>query len=132
MFTKFYWYGRFGKKLLLLTDNLQEDLIKVGNYKQHPNSVRLQNGEMFHYTSPENTPIEMGELISWYKDEEQKNELHPVTLAALLHYKFVRIHPFDDGNGRISRLLMNYVLLKYSLQPVVIKSSDKKKLPLCT
>lgn len=44
----------------------------------------------------------------------------------MLHYKFVRIHPFDDGNGRVSRLLMNYVLLKNGLPPVIIKSADKR------
>ena len=100
--------------------------IKVGDYKEYPNHVQLQNGEIFQYTSPADTPIQMGELIDWYRSEEEKKELHPVALAALLHYKFVRVHPFDDGNGRISRLLMNYVLLKHGLPPVVIKSSDKK------
>lgn len=97
--------------------------IKVGNYKEHPNSVRLQNGELFEYASPAETPIMMQGLIDWYRTEE--NVAHPVTLAATLHYKFVRIHPFDDGNGRIARLLMNYVLLKNDLPPVVIKSKDK-------
>lgn len=101
-------------------------LIEVGAYKKYPNSVRLQNGEMFHYASPEETPIQMGELVEWFKAEEEKQELHPVALAALLHYKFVRIHPFDDGNGRLSRLLMNYVLVKHNLPPVVIKSTDKR------
>lgn len=101
-------------------------LIEVGTYKKYPNSVRLQNGEMFHYTTPEETPIQMGELISWYRSEEEKAELHPVTLAALVHYKFVCIHPFDDGNGRISRLIMNYILIRNGLPPVVIKSAEKK------
>lgn len=100
--------------------------IKIGEYKKYPNSVRLQNGEMFHYASPTDTPIKMGELIEWYRLEEEKGEVHPVQLAALLHYNFVRIHPFDDGNGRISRLLMNYVLLKNDLPPVIIKSEDKR------
>ena len=97
--------------------------IKVGDYKQYSNSVRLENGEMFHYASPVDTPIKMQELIDWYRTEEGK--MHPVELAAMLHYKFVSIHPFDDGNGRISRLLVNYVLIKNGLPPVVIKSSDK-------
>lgn len=100
--------------------------INVGVYKQYPNSVRLQNGEMFHYASPIDTPIKMAELIDWFRTEEEKKELSPVALAALLHYKFVLIHPFDDGNGRISRLLMNYVLLRNNLPPVIIKTTDKK------
>lgn len=100
--------------------------IKVGEYKEHPNSVRLQNGEIFHYSDPMETPALMTELIDWYREEEKKKELHPVELAALLHYKFVRIHPFDDGNGRVSRLLMNYVLFKNDFPPVVIKSENKK------
>lgn len=97
--------------------------IKVGEYKEHPNSVRLQNGEMFHYTAPGDVPAAMQELMQWYRDE--RAGLHPLTLAAMFHYKFVCIHPFDDGNGRLARLLMNYVLLKYGYPPVVIKSKGK-------
>ncbi len=98
--------------------------IKIGDYKQHPNSVRLANGELFDYASPVDTPMLMQELIAWYRSEE--NALHPLTLAAMLHYKFVRIHPFDDGNGRMARLLMNYVLLRNNLPPIIIKSADKQ------
>ena len=99
--------------------------IKVGDYKQFPNSVRLANGEIFDYVTPQDTPIEMGQLVDWYRREEQDGKLHPVEMAALLHYKFVRIHPFDDGNGRISRLLINYVVLRHNLPPIIIKSADK-------
>jgi Fic family protein len=101
-------------------------LIKVGDYKEFPNSVQLTNGEIFDYASVADTPIMMGELMDWYRSEEEKKELHPVELAALLHYRFVRIHPFDDGNGRTARLLMNYVLLKNNLPLVIIKSADKR------
>ncbi len=97
--------------------------INIGNYKAYPNSVRLQNGEIFDYASPTDTPFLMQELMDWYRENETK--LLPVELATLLHYKFVRIHPFDDGNGRISRLLLNYVLLKNGFPPVIIKSADK-------
>lgn len=101
-------------------------LIKVGDYKEYPNSVQLSTGEIFHYASPKETPILMGELIQWLRNEEEKGELHPVALAALLHYKFVRIHPFDDGNGRICRLLMNFILLKNGFPFIIIKSADKQ------
>lgn len=100
--------------------------ITPGEYKKYYNSVRLQNGEIFHYASPEETPALMTDLVQWYIGETEKKGLHAVALAALLHYKFVRIHPFDDGNGRISRLLMNYVLYNHGFPPVVIKSANKK------
>jgi len=51
------------------------------------------------------------EFFSWY--DKNKNTMHPVQLAALVHLKLVTIHPFADGNGRISRLMMNFVLYKY-------------------
>ncbi|MFH1566171.1 MAG: Fic family protein [bacterium] len=50
------------------------------------------------------------EFFDWYNKENKK--IHPVELAALVHLKFVTIHPFTDGNGRISRLMMNFVLKK--------------------
>lgn len=101
-------------------------LIQPGVYKKEPNSVRLQNGEMFHYASPDETPIKMAELMDWFRKVESDKKLHPVQIAAQLHYDFVRIHPFDDSNGRTSRLLMNYVLIRHGFPPVVIKSADKK------
>lgn len=101
--------------------------IQVGQYKEHPNSVLIDNGEKFEYASPLETPIKMAELIKWLRQEEAKDEPQlPIILASELHYRFVRIHPFDDGNGRISRLLVNYILLKNNLPPIVIKSADKK------
>jgi len=50
----------------------------------------------------------LGEFFDWYK--KNKKIVHPVELAALVHLKFVTIHPFGDGNGRMSRLMMNFVL----------------------
>ena len=49
-----------------------------------------------------------------------KNKLHPIELAALVHLKFVTIHPFSDGNGRISRLMMNHILHKYNFPMLII------------
>lgn len=99
-------------------------LIAVGQYKEHPNHVRLPNGEIFRYAELGDVAQEMADLIHWYRSEGA--QLHPAVTAALLHYRFVRIHPFDDGNGRIARLLMNYHLLRNNLPPVVIKSADKR------
>ncbi|MBK7939469.1 MAG: Fic family protein [Lewinellaceae bacterium] len=114
----------FWKEALTADGQPTRRLISIGEYKKYPNSVRLPNGEMFHYASPDETPRKMQELITWYRDASQR--LHPVIVAARLHYEFVRIHPFDDGNGRGARLLMNYHLFRHSFPPVIIKSVDKK------
>ncbi len=98
--------------------------IEIGQYKSTPNSVLLKNGEIHEYASPEETPALMGDLMKWFNDN--LNVLAPVQLAAELHYRFVCIHPFDDGNGRVARLIMNYILLKFNYPPVIIKSSDKE------
>lgn len=100
--------------------------IKVGEYKTHPNSVITTTGEIFQYAAVEKTPAFMSTLIQWYNTQERKRELSPIELAALLHYRYIRIHPFEDGNGRIARLLVNYVLLRHSYPMIVIKTSDKQ------
>jgi Fic family protein len=101
-------------------------LITPGQYKSTPNSVLMANGEMFFYPSPKETPALMTDLVDWYEKESDEKKLHPVQIAALFHYKFVRIHPFDDSNGRTARLLMNYISLKNGYAPLVIESADKK------
>ena len=63
------------------------------------------------------------EFFDWY--DQNKNKMHPVHLAALVHLKFVSIHPFGDGNGRISRLFMNYVLNKNNYPMLIIDYSDR-------
>lgn len=65
----------------------------------------------FDTSQPNEIPNKMEDLIKWYKDIEGKE--HPVKIAALLHLKFVSIHPFMDGNGRTARLLMNFELVKH-------------------
>lgn len=60
--------------------------------------------------TPERVPGLMHEFIQWFVNNEGR--LHPVEFAALVHQKFVYIHPFVDGNGRVARLLMNLALLR--------------------
>lgn len=101
--------------------------IKVGCYKNNPNSVETSSGEVFHYAGVEETPAFMGSLIEWYNVQERKAEMSPIELAALLHYRYIRIHPFGDGNGRIARLLVNYVFTRHNYPMIVIRNDDKQK-----
>jgi Fic family protein len=96
--------------------------INVGVYKTRPNSVITPTGEVFDYASPEETPSLMSDLVAWYRSEEQKGELKVEELAALFHYRYIRIHPFEDGNGRIARLLVNYILLRNDYPMLVIRT----------
>lgn len=100
--------------------------IKVGVYKSRPNSVITATGEEFHYALPEETPAFMTDLVDWYNAEAAKGVLSPVELAALLHYRYIRIHPFEDGNGRIVRLLVNYILFRNGYPMIVIHTEDKQ------
>ena len=77
--------------------------VHVGRYKTRHNSVWTKTGELFEYASPEETPGLMYDLVKWYNEEAEKRVLSPIELAALFHYRYIRIHPFEDGNGRMSR-----------------------------
>lgn len=100
-------------------------VIHAGVYKTRPNSVITSTGERFEYASPEETPALMTDLVSWYNEEEQRGSMSPIELASVFHYRYIRIHPFEDGNGRIARLLVNYILTRHGYPMVVVKSNDK-------
>ena len=101
--------------------------IHAGQYKTRPNSVITRYGDRFEYASPEETPALMTDLINWYNSEEELGRLSPVELAALFHYRYIRIHPFEDGNGRIARLLVNYILSRHGLPMIVVRSRKKQE-----
>lgn len=79
------------------------------------------------HTPPDaiDVPRQMNALIKWYGQNERK--LHPVALSAILHYKLVAIHPFFDGNGRTSRLVMNVTLMRNGFPLTIILKTDRKK-----
>ena len=100
-------------------------LIRVGEYKTEPNHVLTQTGDTFYFAEPIETPAKMQELVEWFRKTAATPGTNPILLATELHYRFVRIHPFDDGNGRMARLLMNFVLMKFDYPPVIVKNEDK-------
>lgn len=100
--------------------------IRVGAYKTAPNNVKTLTGETYFFTPPERVQMEMTDLLDWIRRREEEGE-HPVILAATLHYRFVRIHPFDDGNGRMARLLMNMILIRRGYTAAMIGRDDRKR-----
>ena len=109
---------------IILVENYRDKQgveIHIGNYKTNANSVTTLTGETFEFASPQETPAFMTDLVNWYNEEERKSALSPIELASLLHYRYIRIHPFGDGNGRIARLLVNYVLHRHNYPMVVIR-----------
>lgn len=100
--------------------------VEVGVYKSSPNHVETKTGEIFYFATVEETLSKMGDLMDWYNERIEAADLNPILLAAEFHYKFIRIHPFDDGNGRTARILMNFILMKFGYPPVIIKTEDKE------
>ena len=100
-------------------------VIHAGQYKTRPNSVITRYGDRFEYPSPEETPALMTDLVDWYNAAEKEGKYSPVELAALFHYRYIRIHPFEDGNGRIARLLINYILTRHDYPMIVVRSRNK-------
>ena len=101
--------------------------VHAGRYKTLSNSVITRYGDRFDYASPEETPALMTDLVDWYNEEEARGKLTPVQLAALFHYRYIRIHPFEDGNGRIARLMVNYILVRHHWPMVVIRNRNKSQ-----
>ncbi|HMT03882.1 MAG TPA: hypothetical protein PKD00_11400, partial [Burkholderiales bacterium] len=66
----------FWKEAIIQGGQPTNRLIKIGNYKEYPNHVRLQNGEIFEYATPIETPIKMDELMEWYRAELENGKLH--------------------------------------------------------
>jgi Fic family protein len=100
--------------------------IKIGEYKSTPNHVRTKTGEIFRFATPEETPALMHDLIDWYRKKMDDPDANAILIATEFHYKFIRIHPFDDGNGRTARILMNFILMQGGYPPVIIKTEDKQ------
>lgn len=102
-------------------------VIHAGQYKTRPNSVITRYGDQFEYATPEETPALMSDLVDWYNDAERSGKFTPIELAAIFHYRYICIHPFEDGNGRIARLMVNYILTRHDYPMIVVRSRKKKE-----
>ena len=101
-----------------LLSHSEKDAWHRGNYKTNPNNVSAfdQAGNLvavvFETATPFDTPRLMAELVSWYRDARDNDDLHPLLTVAVFTVVFLEIHPFQDGNGRISRILTTLLLMQ--------------------
>ncbi len=114
-----------------------------GNYKTVPNNVEAFDaygksiGIVFKTASPFDTPFLITDLVDWTSEGLREREIHPLLVIAAFHVVFLAIHPFQDGNGRLSRVLTTLLLLKtgYSYVPYSslesVVEANKEKYYLC-
>lgn len=96
-----------------------KDQSHKGSYKQLSNKVvaNYPGGEqrvIFNTTEPYLVGKEMGDLLNWTREQFKGGEIHPLIVIGAFIYEFLSIHPFQDGNGRLSRLLTTFLLLKHN------------------
>lgn len=96
-----------------------ETRLEKGEWKTQPNHVLRTDNTILEYTPPEHVQSEIDRLIRYWTDLETRAS-HPIVKAAWLHHRFVQIHPFADGNGRVARALTLLVLEKHHYAPLVV------------
>jgi Fic family protein len=118
----------FHKELLKY---VEKDKLHRGDYKKTENKVEMIDekgksiGVLFATTPAYLTPKEMQELVEWTQSALLENKYHPLIIIANFIVEFLNIHPFQDGNGRISRILTNLLLLKAGYLYVPYASHEK-------
>ena len=98
--------------------------LRKGDYKVRPNNPRRQDGVVHEYCPPEQVRSELDRLLEFHRSHAER-DLPTEVEAAWLHHEFVRIHPFQDGNGRMSRLLVAYIFVRNGEFPPVITARGK-------
>lgn len=97
---------------------------RKGTWKNRPNNPRRPDGVMHEYCPPERVQDEMDRFFSLHGEVER--QAYPVYVeAAWMHHRFVRTHPFQDGNGRVSRMLMAYAYIRRGQPPPVVTAVER-------
>ena len=109
---------KFGKKT--------EVPLLRGKFKNMPNDPVTPSGEIHHYCPSEHVDSEMDRLIAMHKEHAER-DIPPLAEAAWLHHRFVQIHPFQDGNGRVARSLASLVFIKAGWFPLVIRNEIREQ-----
>eukprot|EP01123_Difflugia_compressa_P014954 TRINITY_DN8162_c0_g1_i1.p1 TRINITY_DN8162_c0_g1~~TRINITY_DN8162_c0_g1_i1.p1 ORF type:complete len:416 (+),score=37.23 TRINITY_DN8162_c0_g1_i1:77-1249(+) len=100
-------------------------LIRKGKFKIVPNIVEEPDGQFYVYCPPKKVESEIDKLLELYGKYRMQG-CSPLILSAWLHHKFIQIHPFQDGNGRVCRAISSLVLIEKSLPPVIILKKNRQ------
>lgn len=112
------------KKLHFLFAKNIKDIPNPGEYRNVSKTFVYITGSDYSCPDYDKVPELMSDLVDW--TNSVKGQLHPVERAAEFHRRFVYIHPFPDGNGRVARLMMNMLLLQDKYMPVLISPKERK------
>ena len=107
------------KTILKLHEIVIENTGVSKGYKQIPNFLLGRNVKT---TAPEKVQEEINKLLMWY---HATKTIHPLQKAAIFHGRFEKIHPFEDGNGRVGRLLINSILLEHGYPPLILRKIQR-------
>lgn len=114
----------------MLLKHSTKDVRHRGEYKKFPNQVEAFDasgrsiGVVFATSTPFDTPRDMEGLVKWFAKASAERALHPLMLAGIFIVVFLAIHPFQDGNGRLSRVLTTLLLLKFGYAYVPYSSLE--------
>jgi len=107
------------KDIIKLHSILVKNTGILTGFKKLPNFLLMRN---LKTTSPERVESEIDKLIKWYHKE---NNLHPLEKATIFHGRLEKIHPFQDGNGRVGRMLINIILINHGYPPLIIRKTQR-------
>jgi Fic family protein len=108
------------KDIIKMHEMLVQKMEIETGYKKIPNFIP---GRVLETVPPEKVEKEVKKLLHYY--EENKDKMHPLQLAAHFHGRFEKIHPFDDGNGRVGRFLVNVMLINDHYPPLIIRKTQR-------
>ncbi|UZE91906.1 MAG: Fic family protein [Methanosarcinales archaeon] len=98
----------------------------AGEFRTLEVVIKSSKGEVIHAGVLANELMDaLKDLVDWHK--ENKSKFKPLVLSAIIHNQFEYIHPFQDGNGRVGRLLLNFILIKNKYPPINISIQDREE-----
>jgi Fic family protein len=123
----------------ILVEPFQDELAEInpGQYKKFGNYLYSPQLERIDFEPPEEVPRLVNELVNWTNNHlfpeelsrkgRRKYDFHPILVACYFHLRFIRIHPFGDGNGRMGRILMNLILMIKGYMPVIVRLENREE-----